>query len=125
MSNENYNRNNIDQKLKESGYVHPETDNCNTDPTYMSYNNDNKGDTYVSGNSSNPYANFSADIEKTDSKGNKITKQILSICPICDTKAYYSCECEYKDLMCKNKHVWFITDTGKLVIGDPHSDDEN
>lgn len=123
MSDGSYNRNNIDQKLKESGYVHPETDNTNTDPTYMSYK---EGDFYVSNNTYSTYANFNTDVEKTDSKGNKVSaKQTLTICPICDTKAYYSCDCEYKDLMCKNKHVWFLTETGKLVIGDPHSDDEN
>jgi hypothetical protein len=133
MSDNNHDRNSLEQKLKVSGYVHPDTDNTNTTPTYMSYR---EGDTYVS-QSYDVYANFNSEDNKQENENNSnmnklslnqqqknTNKLVLTVCPVCDSKAFYSCDCEYADLMCKNRHVWFTTKQGNVIVRDPHEDEE-
>lgn len=105
-------RNSLDAKLSEMGYVHPESTNSNSGDGYKMYNKEGES-TYVS-QDYNRYATFdtkqSGDVQKTD------------ICPSCETKALYSCDCEFGDMMCTNGHMWYVQKDGKVIVGDPHKD---
>lgn len=108
----NKNMEKAEKQLKNMGYVHPENDNINTISTYSNYND--SGQTYT------------ASSHETYSKYNEFEiKSNLDICPQCNNKTLFICECaEYKDRMCKNKHIWYIDKKGKIIIGDPHNDDD-
>jgi hypothetical protein len=101
-----------EQQLSNMGYVHPENDNRNV-ATYSNYNE--IGDPYTLGT------------YDTYSKYNEIetVSNNLDTCPQCNNKVLFICECdEYKDRMCKNKHMWYIDKKGKIVMGDPHMNED-
>lgn len=106
-------RKNLDAKLSEMGYVHPETHTNLGGSAYKSYSETNDK-VYVS-QSNDPYAVFNADNNSAEK-----TVQQHDICPICDTKALYKCNCSVAEMMCKGNHMWYFTNTGTLIIGDPH-----
>jgi uncharacterized protein YdaL len=100
--------------MSKAGYEHPEVVKVPNNP-YMSYNE--KGD--------NPYVtsggNTYATMDDTEEKQHSLVK---SLCPVCNSKAMYLCDCEYEDAMCKNKHVWYYCEkTKKIVKEDPHRDE--
>lgn len=103
----------LDNKLAEMGYVHPE-DTDNTPSTYKAYNE--TGKVYVS-QTHDTYATF--DIDKTPTE----ETQKNDICPNCDQKAVYSCGCPIGEMMCKNNHMWYFVQGRGVVIGDPHENE--
>lgn len=105
-------RNALDQKLADMGYEHPDSPG-NRDNIYMSYSKDGD-DPYVS-HDVDQYATYTShDLHDTEN---------TNICPTCEEKAMYACDCEHKDMMCKNNHIWFVRTNGQVVKGDPHEDD--
>lgn len=104
------NQEDVDRKLAEMGYEHPSENNSTNNP-YKVYQE--KGD--------NPYTSFSGGGYATfNSKS--LTDNSLDVCPVCDTKAMYMCDCEMDDRMCKNGHVWYCDKNGKIIQKDPHGD---
>jgi hypothetical protein len=64
--------------------------------------------------------NFISDMSETTKKSEKqVYNQKVDKCPICDEIPLYDCDCDYRDMICKNKHCWYIK-KGMIMIGDPH-----
>lgn len=100
----------VNRKLAEKGYTHPENNNS-TYSVYKTYS-ENSSDVYVSSNQ---------DVYQTINFEDNFQERM--ICPICKVKATYICDCEeYKDFTCKKGHVWYYL-KGKLTIGDPHENE--
>lgn len=114
------NRTDLDAKLASLGYVHPDTPQMPRATQYKTINVTDEKAQYESSNKTDvPYKNFS---QKEDLQ-NEIHK--TDICPKCNEKALYICECNrYGDMMCKNNHIWYITKDGQLSIGDPHENED-
>lgn len=113
-------RRGLDAKLAEKGYVHPESSNWSKQPQYMSYSytdeQKKKSDMGEYGSSStnyDPYSTFNSEINTSESQRN-------NICPFCDQKAMYECNCDLNDMMCAKGHIWYITKKGEIQLGDPH-----
>ena len=125
MSNIEKSRSDLDKKLSKLGYVHPKTHQQANNHGYYTINvKDKKGSYKPSKKNHNPYKSFTGKMD--EEKGNISTKQKSDICPMCGEKALYRCECkEYRDMMCKNKHVWWYTVNGQLIKGDPHFNEED
>lgn len=102
----------LDAKLRAQGYSHPDEVNSYhpQDTNYMSYSD---GGNYKP-QSTEAYAKFNSE-QKTISK---------SPCPVCSKPALYSCSCELQDMLCGGGHTWYITKDGKIVIADPHEDED-
>lgn len=98
--------------LANSGYEHPEVIKVPNNP-YMNYS-EKGANPYVTGGGG-PYATMDTSQEE---KTHSLEK---SLCPVCNGKAMYLCDCEYEDAMCKNKHVWYYSEkTRKIEKDDPH-----
>lgn len=97
----------VQRKLNSMGYVEPTNYNTSNNP-YSSYN-ESGDDPYTSSNF-NPYSSINFE------------EVIKDICPTCNTKAMYICDCEFNDYTCKKNHCWYYKGE-KLVIGDPHDQD--
>jgi len=113
-------RKNLDANLSKMGYVHPTDADSSRQPQYMSYavteeqkKKQQYGD-YVSQKPFDPYATFdnqTSDTHRTD------------ICPVCESKAMYSCSCSLQDVMCAKGHIWYVLKSGKVKVGDPHENE--
>lgn len=112
--------NEVESKLSSKGYVHPDVHHRPNSDAYTTINIKDKNAVYQRSSKPNiPYASFNhkkmsdnlTEVQKTD------------ICPMCDTKALYKCDCyEFHDMMCKNNHVWWVNTNGQVINGDPHFD---
>jgi len=107
---------------KVSDIPYPSEPILSRDPQYMSYSfteeqkkNQEFGD-YISQKSFYPYESY----DTTEIK-NEI--QQTNICPRCDEKSEYSCNCTLHDMMCKNGHFWYVSKTGHIILEDPHQVD--
>ena len=110
-------RNTLDAQLASMGYQHPSGNPSNGQGSvYKAYNENKDGDVYVS-QDQGVYATFNAD-KKTHQEVQK-----TDICPVCDQKAMYACNCPIGEMMCKNNHMWYVEKTGKVVLGDPHENE--
>ena len=109
----------IDSQLSKMGYVHPTEVHSSRQPQYMGYSQEKTGEMgdYLSSKPYDPYATFNADETVNDTQRN-------DICPTCDQKAMYSCNCSLADMMCKQGHIWFVLKNGTVKIGDPHENEE-
>ena len=112
-------QNDLDAKLAAMGYEHPEKPQAPSNHHYKTINvKDEKGQYEASNKSANPYRHFS---EQEDDYSKRYS---TDICPLCNTKALFRCECkEYKDMMCKNNHVWWMDEKGHIHQGDPHEEE--
>ena len=110
-------RKDLDAKLAEIGYQHPEQ-NSQGASLYKIYAEDGT-DTYVSQHQ-DPYATFNTD--QPELKQNQVHK--TDICPTCEEKASYSCPCPVGEMMCKKGHMWYVQKNGTVVLGDPHEGDD-
>lgn len=117
MSEQKYNADTVERTLKSMGYVHPSSPKQT--PKYKVINvEDEKGKYKTSNNSVTPYKSFTQSTDLT----NLSVKE--SNCPVCFTTPLFICECtEYKDMMCKNNHIWYFDSKGQVIIQDPHEDD--
>lgn len=115
------NRHTADQHLINMGYQHPEKP-CNIVDEYKKYtgNNDsvyktskNHGGYKTEGNA------YNEDTDKNDKTTNfKINK---NKCPVCNEQAMFKCSCdEFGDMLCKNKHYWWVDNNNVFHIEDPH-----
>jgi hypothetical protein len=116
MSSDNIS--NARNKLDILGYVHPETLKYNKNDPYKTINVKDEKGIYVSSSKLNdPYNRLSITPEKNEVQKN-------NICPSCQEEALFICSCEeFKDLMCKNNHYWWINSEGITMKGDPHEND--
>lgn len=107
------NREELQLKLSKIGYEHPSQNNHILSP-YKVYNTENQNTETYSSNSYDIYSKFNS----TD------TVSSCNICPVCDNKAIYICECDgFKDRMCKKGHIWY--NKGKnVIIGNPHENEQ-
>lgn len=104
-----------ERKMASVGYVHPTTSVCpSTAPQYKSYSKDNDNCYKKSAPLLNQYSNIKSNSKPTIN---------ISVCPTCNEPATYMCDCELADNMCKNGHVWYVTENGKIVAGDPHENE--
>jgi hypothetical protein len=87
-------------------YEHP-TSNNNTLSPYQTFS----GDGYASQNIS-VYSTFDSE--------NNYKPSNVDECPVCQKPVLYICDCELKDHMCANNHVWYMSKTGKIITRDPH-----
>jgi len=108
-------RNELEQKLAKQGYQHPETPAQNVS-AYQKYSDGKGNDPYTS-QVYDPYATF-------DTEDKPKVTQKSDICPVCQQKALYTCECADGEFMCSAGHAWYFLVSGKLVIGDPHEEDD-
>ena len=111
----------VDSQLSKMGYEHPTESNSSRHNQYMNYSVSEDQKTsgmgeYTAPTFYDPYASFNAD-EKTNDT------QKTDICPVCDQKAMYSCNCLDADMMCKQGHIWFVLKNGTVKVGDPHEDE--
>jgi hypothetical protein len=110
----------LDEQLAKMGYVHPTDASNSRQPQYMAYSvtddqkNHGMGE-YQSNKPYDPYATFNSE--------NTSDTQHTDICPVCDKKAMYSCNCSSGDMMCKEGHIWFVLQNGLVKIGDPHENE--
>ncbi len=108
-------REELDAKLAEKGYSHPEEINTyRPQTTYMAYS---KGD-YTS-QVYDPYATFNT--EEPESKSVQKTAR----CPVCEKQAMYSCSCVLEDMLCGNAHTWYVLKSGQVIIANPHEDEDD
>lgn len=114
MSDKKYNADSVERTLKSMGYVHPSSPKQT--PKYKVINiEDEKGKYKTSDKSVNPYKSFSQSTNTSDF----VSK--ASTCPVCFTDPLFICECaEYKDMMCKNNHIWYYDAKGQVILQDPH-----
>ena len=117
-------KNDLDTKLAKMGYVHPEKPQMGSDDRYHTIDvKDEKAVYQTSDKYANPYSNFSGEMKSSENTAKTIQK--TDICPECDTKALFRCECEeFGDQMCKNNHVWYVNKQGQIINGDPHVFDQ-
>lgn len=113
--NEDTARKMAQDRLESLGYVHPENDNTGLSQ-YKACDLLAEDNIYVTQTTS-PYATFNSEIN-TEEVHN------TDICPMCDSKASYSCGCPHKEFLCKNGHMWYTIKGGKIVIGDPHAGED-
>lgn len=112
-------------RLAEKGYVHPENSNYSTNnPQYMAYNDSKETDVYVTQNN-DVYASYNTEEDETKTT-NKPSKKSFTpkYCPVCERQATFSCSCPLLDVMCDKGHIWYSLSTGKIIVGDPHADEE-
>jgi hypothetical protein len=108
-------KNELDAKLASMGYVHPEKPQMGHGNLYKTIDVKDEKAVYQSSKVRNPYRNFTEQEEPQEQV------QRTDICPRCDTKALYRCECqEFGDQMCQNNHVWWVNKQGQIINGDPH-----
>ena len=108
-------------KLKISGYQHPTEVTQNKTERYKTLNTVSKNATYSISRYKSKYATFT---EENTPDNELNIKFDLSLCPKCKSKAMYACECELKDRQCLNGHVWYVNNSGQVVVEDPHDDDK-
>jgi len=110
--------NDLESKLATRGYVHPDTHQGPSADPYAVINVKEQNAVYQrSTKPVIPYASFTPNQDTPNEK----TVNRPTVCPVCDNKALYMCECtEFKDMMCKNSHVWWVNTAGQIINGDPH-----
>ena len=101
MNNIKNSRQSVDDKLKSMGYVHPENPKSLTTSVYKSFDEEKK-------------------IYKKNNYSSYSTMNYSLLCPECNEKALYKCDCVIGELLCKNNHMWYTEKTGIIVLGDPH-----
>ena len=113
-------KNDLDAKLAKMGYVHPENPQMGSNKRYRTIDVKDENAVYQASNHKDtPYSNFSGEM-----KVEKVVQR-TDICPECDTKALFRCECkEFGDQMCKNNHIWWVNPQGQVINGDPHIFDQ-
>lgn len=101
-----------------AGYVHPERPHLPGANPYKTINVESDKAQYESNKKpALPYKHFSTSAEPESIQKN-------DVCPACGQTALYRCECKkYSDMMCQNRHVWYVTREGKVIFGDPHENE--
>jgi len=107
-------RRDLDAKLAEKGYRHPDEKSQKQISQYQSYSE--TGVVY-SPTTFDTYASFS-DVPST-AKG-----PISSVCPKCDKIATFVCSCPLGDVMCSEGHFWRYDKNGRMIFGDPHAGED-
>jgi len=109
-------RKELEEKLTKQGYQHPDTIN----QVYSAYQIYTEKDTtpYVSQNY-DPYATFNSEEKQSQQQ----STQQDNICPTCRTTAMYSCPCKIGEFMCGSGHSWYFTQSGEMIVGDPHENE--
>jgi hypothetical protein len=110
----NLNEKNAEDILSKMGYTTPETYTQNPNSLYMTYS----GEDYVPGNHSvySSYESYGDNKQIEKPENSKVNKKI---CPKCNQKAKFICDCDYEEMACSNGHMWYYTNN-TLKIGDPH-----
>lgn len=102
-------RKNINEKLSKMGYEHPSVADNSRNPQYMGYNTDYFSQSYE------PYSKVNETIQTE-------TSVTVDRCPMCEGKALYACDCDFRDMMCDSGHIWYVLKNGTIGLGDPHEE---
>ena len=58
-------------------------------------------------------------VSSVKDEGMNVCTSTFCMCPICKNPATQVCNCEKRDSMCRNGHIWHI-ENGKIVLGNSH-----
>lgn len=106
--------------LASKGYVHPEKNVYNGNSPYMTYN-EKGSDVYSSFSRRDMYGNMNSyEVDVKEEKKRENEKPVPK-CPVCGEMARYECECNYHDVMCSNRHIWYVLNNGVVITENPHA----